>query len=218
LTSAVVLLSGGIDSATALYMTKQETSEVYTLNMIYTEAYDSEAEASKRIAAAAGVKEHVSVFLPFFKDLEKRYHPPPSFTISSAYLPARNTVFCGIAAGYAEALGASVVVFGSNADDREELPDASPRFNQLINELLRIGTRTGLEGGEIKIVNPLIDYRKSEVLKLALELKVPLALTWSCYEDSPTPCGRCRGCLTRRKAFEELGQEDPALPVTSSAS
>ena len=105
-------------------------------------------------------------------------------------------------------------MFGSNADDARELPDAKPEFIQLMNELISTGTRFGREGSEVRIVNPLIDYDKTEVLKLALKLKVPLELTWSCYEDLPVPCGNCRGCRTRQKAFEAVGITDP-LNVTS---
>jgi 7-cyano-7-deazaguanine synthase len=209
LVRALVLLSGGIDSATALYLIKQETDDIYSMNMIYTQSYDSEAEASKKLAVVAQVKEHFSVYLPFFKHIETRYHPAPSSEISSAYVPARNIVFYGVAAAYAETVGATRVVFGSNADDSKELPDASPEFIQLINELVRAGTRSGREGSRIEIVNPLINYNKVEVLKLALKLRVPLELTWSCYEDLPTPCGRCRGCHMRRKAFDAIGISDP---------
>jgi 7-cyano-7-deazaguanine synthase len=208
---AVVLLSGGIDSATALYLTKQETEEIYTLNMVYTQTYDSEAEASKRIAAKAQVKEHLTVYLPFFKDLEGRYHPAPSSEVTPAYVPARNIVFYGIAAAYAETFGANTVVFGSNLDDAKELPDARPEFLQLMNELVRVGTRTGQEGSTIAIANPLIAYDKNDVLRLALKLNVPLELTWSCYGDAPTPCGKCRGCRTRQKAFHAVGVPDPLV-------
>jgi 7-cyano-7-deazaguanine synthase len=205
----LILLSGGIDSATALYLTKEETGDIYSMNMIYTQTYDSEAEASKKLAAAALVKEHLSVYLPFFKDVETRYRPTPSAEIPSAYVPARNIVFYGVATAYAEAIGADEIVFGSNADDAKELPDAKPRFIQLMNELIRTGTRAGQEGAGVKIVNPLIHYTKVEVLRLALKLKVPLELTWSCYEDLPLPCGKCRGCRTREKAFGEVGIPDP---------
>jgi len=211
---ALVLLSGGIDSATALYLIKEETDDVYSLNMIYTQCYDSEAEASKKLAAAANVKEHVTIYLPFFKDLETRYHPTPSLEISSAYVPARNIVFYGVAAAYAETIGADEIVFGSNSDDARELPDAKPEFIQLMNELISTGTRFGREGSEVRIVNPLIDYDKTEVLRLALKLKVPLELTWSCYEDLPVPCGKCRGCRTRQRAFDAVGITDP-LKATS---
>jgi 7-cyano-7-deazaguanine synthase len=211
LVRALVLLSGGIDSATALYLTMQECSEVYSINIVYEETYDSEAEASKRLAAEAQVKEHLSVYLPMFKDIEKRHRPPPSHTISSAYLPARNMVFYSVAAAYAETLGANRIVFGSNADDARELPDATPGFIRLMNELIKAGTRAGSEGTSIEIVNPLLNYSKTEVLKVAIKLKVPLQLTWSCYENAKTPCGKCRGCLMRATAFSAIGLTDPLL-------
>jgi 7-cyano-7-deazaguanine synthase len=207
----LVLLSGGIDSATALYLTKRETEEIYSMNMIYDQLYDSEAEASKKIAAAAHVREHFSVFLPFFKDIERRYKPSPSSKTSSAYVPARNIVFYGIAAAYAETLKANKIIFGSNADDAKELPDARPTFIQLMNELIRDGTRAGTEGFVIETVNPLINYTKNEVLRLAIALKVPLQLTWSCHENAEIPCGRCRGCYNRQTAFNQLGVPDPLL-------
>ncbi len=206
---ALVLLSGGIDSATALYLTKQETDDIYSMNMIYSQSYDSEAEASGKLATAAHVREHLSILLPFFKDIEKRYRPTASGDVSPAYVPARNMIFYGVAVAYAETLGADTIVFGSNADDAKELPDARPEFIRLMNELVRLGTRVGREGGVVKIVNPLIDYNKSDVLKLAIRLKLPLELTWSCYEDARIPCGKCRGCLTRKRAFDALGISDP---------
>jgi 7-cyano-7-deazaguanine synthase len=211
LTATILLLSGGIDSATALYLTKQHTEEIFTLNMVYGGSYDAESEASKRIAAAAQVKEHLTILLPFFKDIEQRYHPTPSAEITPAYVPARNIIFYGIAAAYAETLKAKQIVFGSNADDATELPDARVDFIRLMNELIKRGTRAGNEGANIEVVNPLIDKTKAQVLKLALELNVPLKLTWSCYEDGKIPCGKCRGCVGRRKAFHEVGVLDPLL-------
>jgi len=209
-------LSGGIDSATALYLTKQHIQDIYSINMIYAEAYDAEAEAAKKIAAAAQVKEHLIILLPFFKDIELRYHPLPSTEITSAYVPARNIVFYGVGAAYAETLRATQIVFGSNADDAKELPDARDDFIQLMNKLILRGTRAGNEGFGIEVLNPLIHRTKSEVLKLALELKVPLQLTWSCYGDEKVPCGKCRGCIRRRRAFLEVGVQDPLLSTASS--
>jgi len=207
--AAIVLLSGGIDSATALYMTQRNVNEIYTMTLVYAETFDREAEAAKKLATTARVKEHITVLLPFYKDLEKRYHLPPSIQISSAYIPARNIVFYGIAAAYAETLGADKIIFGSNADDSLELPDATSDFIQLMNRLIRIGTREGKERGSIEILNPLLTYTKTEVLKLALKLNVPLELTWSCHQDGEMPCGKCRGCRMRLKAFEEIGTRDP---------
>lgn len=212
---ALVLLSGGIDSATALCLTKKDYDEIYTMNMVYTQTYDSEAEASRKLATEAQVKEHLSIYLPFFKDLENRFHPELSITISPAYLPARNIVFYGIAAAYAETLGADKIVFGSNADDARELPDARPSFIRLMNELVRAGTRAGSEGRCIEIVNPLVEFSKTDVLKLAIKLKVPLQLTWSCYENAKTPCGKCRGCRMRSEAFAAVGIADPLIHAAS---
>jgi 7-cyano-7-deazaguanine synthase len=209
LARALVLLSGGIDSAAALYFTKQEDDEIYTMNMIYTQDYDSEAEAAKKLATKAQVREHLSIYLPFFKDLEYRYHPQRSSTVSLAYVPARNIIFYGIAAAYAETLGAGRIIFGSNADDAKELPDARQNFIQLMNELVKAGTRAGSEGVLIEIVNPLIELSKTDVLKLAAKLNVPLQLTWSCYENAKTPCGKCRGCRMRLEAFMAAGMIDP---------
>jgi len=209
LARALILLSGGIDSATALYLTKQEYDEIYSMNMIYTQEYDSEAEAAKRLATRAQVKEHLSVYLPFFKDLENRYRPRQSSTISPAYVPARNIIFYGIAAAYAETLGAERIMFGSNANDAKELPDARQDFIKLMNGLVKAGTKAGSEGVRIEIVNPLIELSKTEVLKLAAKLGVPLQLTWSCYENAKIPCGKCRGCRMRSDAFTAAGMSDP---------
>jgi 7-cyano-7-deazaguanine synthase len=215
---ALVLLSGGIDSTTALYLTKQQTDDIYSMNIIYAQSYDSEAAASRKIAAAAHVREHLTIFLPFFKDIERRYRPTLSSRTSSAYIPARNIVFYGVAAAYAETLKVNKIIFGSNADDAKEFPDARLRFIQLMNELIRDGTRAGKEGFVIETVNPLINYNKTEVLKLAIALKVPLQLTWSCYEDSALPCGRCRGCISRQAAFNKLGIQDPLLSSSKSGN
>ena len=211
MTKAILLLSGGIDSATTLYLAKLETEEICSLNMIYSHAYDAEAQAAKRIAQAAHLKDHITIFLPFFKNIEQRYHPDPSTEITPAYVPSRNIIFYGIAAAYAEVMGAEQILFGSNADDARELPDARPEFIQLMNELINTGTRAGQEGLAIKVVNPLINYSKREVLELAFELNVPLELTWSCYGDGTTPCGKCRGCVGRQKAFDQLGRADPLI-------
>ena len=179
------------------------------MNILYAQASFQEANASASLAAVAKVKEHLTVSLPFYKDIQARYHPKQSNNVTSAYVPARNTIFYGVATAYAEALEIDTIVFGSNADDTRELPDATPGFIQKMNDLLEIGTRAGVDGRPIRIVNPLINRRKVEVLKLALELEVPLGITWSCYEDVQIPCGKCRGCQNRLDAFKQLEMDDP---------
>jgi len=187
------------------------TSDVHSLNLLYAQASVHEAEASRRIAEAAKVKEHITVQLPFYKEIQTLYHPDPSAEVSSAYVPARNLVFYGIATAYAEAINADSIVFGSNLDDSRVLPDATPEFIRGINELVRMGTRMGIEGNPCQILNPFINLDKQDVLRLSMKLEVPLELTWSCYEDVAEPCGKCRGCQTRHKAFTKLGIRDPLL-------
>lgn len=179
------------------------------MNILYAQASLREANASSSVATAAKVKEHLTVSLPFYKDIQARYHPTQSSNITMAYVPARNTIFYGVASAYAEALEIDTIVFGSNADDTKELPDATPDFIRRMNNLLRVGTRAGADGKAIRIVNPLINHRKVDVLKLALELEVPLGITWSCYEDVQIPCGKCRGCQNRLNAFKQLKMNDP---------
>ncbi len=214
---SIVLLSGGIDSTTAAYLWKEEGHGLYSINVAYSQEADREAESSRKIAAAIGVKEHITVVLPFYKDLEKRYRPTVSRDTASAYIPARNIVFYGVAAAYAETLGASDIVFGSNADDAKVFPDARLQFAQSMNQLIRIGTRVGFEGKAPRIMTPLLNYSKLEVLRLALKLHVPLELTWSCHEENATvPCGICRGCHMRSEAFKELSVEDPGHCMQNS--
>lgn len=206
---AIVMLSGGIDSATALYWAKKQAQMIYTINVEYAQASYQEAIASRKLAEAANVKEHITISLPFFKDIQARYHPTQFGNVSTAYIPARNLIFYGIAVAHAETLNADTIIFGSNLDDTKELPDATPDFIQRMNELIITGTRMGLNGTQAKIVNPLIKYGKVDILKLAITLKVPLELTWSCYEDAEIPCGKCRGCRNRLDAFQVLRLNDP---------
>ncbi len=168
-----------------------------------------EAEASQRLAEAADVREHVTVHLPFYKDIQTRYHTAPSRQVNEVYVPARNMVFYSVAVAYAEAIQADTIIFGSNAEDAQALPDATPQFIRHMNKLIQLGTRVGVEGRPCAILNPLINRTKLDVLCLARELGVPLELTWSCYEDVTKPCGRCRGCRARHDAFMELGIPDP---------
>jgi len=215
---AIVLLSGGVDSATALYWAKERFDEVYAMTMTYTETYDHEIEAAKQLAAAAHVKEHFLVHLPFVTAVESKYHPTPSDKISPIYFPARNIIFYGIAAAHAEARHIGYIVFGSNADDSTELPDARPAFIRLMNRIIKAGTRTGMEGGSITIVNPLIKRSKPEVIKLAFRLHVPLQLTWSCCDETAKmPCGKCVGCEERIKSFKMCKAADPSLNVLLKA-
>ncbi len=212
---ALVLLSGGIDSTTALYWARAQGWELFTLTIDYAQGSKTELPVAEPLSKLAGANQHFMVSLPFYKEIQDRYAPreggqsPAPVTGASAYVPARNLVFYGIAAAFAEALGAEYIVFGSNADDARELPDATPAFLEGMNRLIGRGTRMGTLGRPAKIVNPLILLSKAQALRKALELRVPLERTWSCYQDVTVPCGRCRGCISRRRAFDEIGMKDP---------
>lgn len=211
--SAVILLSGGIDSATALYWAKQRGYELYTLTLDYAQGSKTELRFAEALSRRADAKEHFCLNLPFYRLIQERW-PKPGETesrVSAAYVPARNIVFHGIGAALAETLGAEWIIFGSNRDDALVLPDATQRFVEQVNRLLQLGTKAGTEGRAPQILNPLSDISKLEVLRIALGMGVPLADTWSCYEDVEVPCGKCRGCLTRAETFKLAGLSDPAL-------
>jgi 7-cyano-7-deazaguanine synthase len=129
--------------------------------------------------------------------------------ISRAYVPGRNIVFFGMAAAYAETVGAAKVVSGHNRGDATRFPDASGDFFDAFNGLLRLGLKTGRRGRKIEVIAPFAKSSKTEVLREAVRLGVPLKDTWSCYNNGTQPCGVCYGCRARREAFDEIGAEDP---------
>ena len=129
--------------------------------------------------------------------------------IPSTYVPARNIIFLSIASGWAEASGVESIFIGANALDFSGYPDCRPKFFELFNKLLQEGTKRGTEGRPVKIKTPLIDKKKSEIIKIGIGLKVPYGLTWSCYNGGKKPCLKCDACLLRKKGFEEAGAIDP---------
>jgi 7-cyano-7-deazaguanine synthase len=209
---ALVLLSGGIDSATALYWAVKQNYDLYTLTFDYAQGSKTELRFAEALSKRVGAREHFALALPFFKTVQDKWPKPEqqSGATSPAYVPARNIVFYGIAAAFAETLGAKWIVFGSNRDDATVLPDATQDFVNLMNTILRAGTKSGAEGLAPQVINPLQDRTKAQVLELALRYGVPLEDTWSCYEDVESPCNKCRGCITRKQTFESVGVADPA--------
>lgn len=214
---AVLLLSGGIDSATALYKCLNEGMDVYALTFSYELVQSRDLEAAVETARLAQVK-HFVVDVNFYKSLkgspsssEERIVDVES-GVSKAYVPGRNIVFFGIAAAYAETLGAEVIVTGHNKEDSERFPDASSDFFEIFDEVLRKGLKTG---SNVKILAPFINLSKHEVLSKALDLHVPLGSTWSCYNDGEEPCEVCYGCRARNKSFKTLRVKDPCEPTTT---
>ncbi|MER3602015.1 MAG: 7-cyano-7-deazaguanine synthase [Nitrososphaerota archaeon] len=216
----IVLLSGGIDSAVCLWWARQRGWQLYALTVNhYPLNHDRELSSAKALARAAGVVEHRIIELPQLKELADMKLAPPhplseAHGASPSYLPAKNLIYYGLAAAWAEELGIDKLMGGHISSDAQLYPDSSPgylaKLNELINEGLVSSSRRPL-----RLLAPLILLSKAEVIKLGLRLGAPLELTWSCHERRKEPCGACGGCEARRRAFSELGLEDPALRVPS---
>lgn len=222
----VVLLSGGLDSATSLAIAKSLGFEPYALTVLYGQRHRVEIEAAKRVAASIGVVEHkfVSVDLSqiggsaLTADIEvpkDRDESKMSSEIPVTYVPARNTVMLGIALGYAEVLGAQDIYVGVNAVDYSGYPDCRPEFIQAFEKLANLATKTGVTGSPYRIHVPLIQLTKAEIIERGVALGVDYGITHSCYDPDSEgrPCQRCDSCQIRTKAFESLGMTDPALSL-----
>jgi len=219
---AVVLLSGGMDSATAAAVALDRGFEVYALSFRYGQRHARELEAAKRVAESLGLRRHVvlDIDLRAFGgsaltgDLEVPKDTPLErigSSIPATYVPARNTVFLSFALGWAETLGAADIFIGANALDYSGYPDCRPEYIAAFERMANLATRAGVEGGHLRIHTPLISLSKSEIIRLGSGLGVEFALTWSCYDPTPegTACGRCESCALRRKGFGEAGVADP---------
>ena len=222
---AVILLSGGLDSATVLAVAKSEGYSPYALSFSYGQRHVWELEAARRVAASIGVAEHriAAIDLRAFggSALTADIAVPKGRTthemaqgIPVTYVPARNTVFLAFALAWAEVLGASDIFLGVNALDYSGYPDCRPEFIVAFEKMANLATKAGVEGRlSLKIHTPLIALSKAEIIRLGFKLGVDYGLTSSCYDPSPTgvPCGQCDSCLLRQKGFRENGIEDPLL-------
>lgn len=212
---AVVLLSGGLDSAVCLWKAKDSGWETYSITYNFHLRHAKEIEAAERLAKRAGVVEHRLVDLPFLREIKDVGVSPSNplakmiHLVPSAYVPMRNAVFYAVASQWAETLGAKYVVGGHNLSDHASFPDSTPEFFDLFNRLLKTGS--WLESIQpVQIVTPLSSMSKVEIVREAVRLRVPLELTWSCYGRGKKACGRCPSCADRLKAFEAAGIRDPA--------
>ena len=210
---AIVMFSGGIDSTTALYWAKKKGYDIIALSINYNLRPKRENEAVLEIANRLGV-EVIEVPMGFLKeaiDLRIEGFPVPSAVHSpEGFIPSRNMVFYSIAAYYAEVYGCNYIIGGHISADTEQFPDANLTFFQSLEHLINKGKHKR-DKTKIEIFLPLINLRKSEVVKLAKDLKVPIELTWSCYSDGDNPCGQCSSCLKRIQAFLELNINEPEL-------
>jgi 7-cyano-7-deazaguanine synthase len=220
---AVVLLSGGLDSATVLAIARSQGYELYALSLSYGQRHAIELEAASRVAASIGVASHqiASIDLCVFGgsaltgDIEVpkgRTTDEMSHGIPITYVPARNTIFLSFALAWAEVLGSSDIFIGVNALDYSGYPDCRPEFIEAFEKMANLATKAGVEGRQaLKIHTPLIALSKAEIIRRGIELGVDYGLTSSCYDPSPSgePCGECDSCVLRQKGFRENGIEDP---------
>ncbi|NWF60239.1 MAG: 7-cyano-7-deazaguanine synthase QueC [Fischerella sp.] len=218
---AVILLSGGLDSSTVLYQALADGCECYTIFFDYQQRHRRELQSALAIAQKAGVVQNQvvtfdlrlwggsaltddAIDLPQGRSVKEM-----SQNIPVTYVPARNTIFLSFALGYAETIAAERVYIGVNALDYSGYPDCRPDYIQAMQEVFRLGTKQGREGKPIKIVTPLINLKKTEIIQLGNKLGVPWQFTWSCYAGGDVACGVCDACQLRLAAFAELGLKDP---------
>ena len=225
---AVVLVSGGLDSATVLALARKDGFAVYGLSFDYGQRHRFELEAARRVCEAAGVEEHVVFAIDLRQfggsaltsgaDVPKdRDEDEMSAEIPVTYVPARNTVFLSIALAWAETLGASDIFIGVNAVDYSGYPDCRPEFIEAFARLANLATKTGVEKtARWRIHTPLIRMTKAEIIRTGTELGVDYSLTHSCYDPDGEgrPCGRCDSCRLRLKGFAEAGLRDPLAYVS----
>jgi len=219
---AVVLLSGGLDSATALaWASKEQGWECYTIAFDYGQRHVVELQASEEISSFFEAKKHkvIAVDLQAIggssltSDLDVPKDQAESAAIPSTYVPARNLIFLSLAAAFAETVGANKLVIGANVVDYSGYPDCRPEFLNSFAQTVALGTKAGVQGADFEVVAPLLQLDKSEIIKLGLSLGVDYAMTRSCYDpkDDGKPCGHCDSCHFRNQGFAELGQTDPLL-------
>lgn len=225
---AVVLLSGGLDSATVLYQAKTDGYECYAISFDYQQRHRREIHSATAIAGLAGVVKHQivtfdlrqwggSALTDYTIDLpQERCVTQMAQDIPVTYVPARNTIFLSFALAYAETIGAERVYIGVNQLDYSGYPDCRPDYIKAMQEVFRLGTKQGREGKAITIVTPLINLKKTEIIQLGNQLGVPWEQTWSCYAGGEIACGVCDACQLRLTAFAQLGLKDP-LPYQGAS-
>lgn len=215
---AVVLLSGGLDSATVLALARSEGLECHALSLDYGQRHHAELDAARTLASSLGAVEHRIMRLDMgayagsaLTDASVAVPESPTSGIPVTYVPARNTIMLSLALGWAEVLDADSIHIGVNALDYSGYPDCRPAFVQAFQNLADVATKRSVDGRPIRIRAPLIDLSKAEIIRRGLGLGVDYGLTVSCYQASLTglACGLCDSCRLRRQGFEQAGIADP---------
>jgi 7-cyano-7-deazaguanine synthase len=218
----IVLLSGGLDSATVLALCRADGKQCHALSFRYGQRHGVEIEAARRVALALGVVSHRicaidtqclsgSALTGQGEIPKRRSEQEIGQGIPATYVPARNTLFAAHALALAESLGAEEVALGINALDCSGYPDCRPEWLLALQEVARLGTRVGVHGRPIEFLAPLLGLGKAEIIRTGLALGVDYAATISCYDPSPdgAACGECDSCILRRRGFEQAGVADP---------
>jgi 7-cyano-7-deazaguanine synthase len=219
--TAVVLLSGGLDSYTAAAVAKRDGFELFALTINYGQRHAQELAAARTVAAALGVVRQIELDFDLTKiggsaltsdriEVPKDQPIDPE-VIPSTYVPARNTIFLSVAMGWAEVLGSTDVFIGVNALDYSGYPDCRPEFIRAFETVARLATKAGVEGRSLTIHTPLITLSKADIIRLGLSLGLDYGLTHSCYDPLPDgqPCRHCDSCRLRAAGFAEAGATDP---------
>jgi 7-cyano-7-deazaguanine synthase len=223
--SAVVLLSGGLDSYTAAAVARRDGLAIAALTINYGQRHARELAAARDVARALGAERHLELDLDLTKmggsaltsaaiAVPKDQAIDPA-VIPSTYVPARNTIFLSLALGWAEVLGSTDIVIGVNALDYSGYPDCRPEFIRAFEQLARVATKAGVEGRALRIHTPLIALSKADIIRLGLSMGLDYGLTHSCYDPLPDgrPCRRCDSCRLRAAGFAEVGARDPLIPA-----
>lgn len=229
--TAVVLLSGGMDSATVLAVARRHFRRVDALTVAYGQRHRREIDSARRLVAAFHIAHHQVLELPLGPLLRSALTDPrrplprahwgrTPERIPATYVPARNTILLAIALGYAESVGAAAIYIGANAIDYSGYPDCRPEYFRAFEHMARLATRAGVEEGRrVTIEAPLLHLSKADIVRLGERLHVPWELTWSCYAGGRGPCGRCDACVLRTQGFQRAGVTDPlAAPVHMRSS
>ena len=215
---AIVLLSGGLDSATVLAMARSRNYRCYALSVAYGQRHRAELDAAQRVAAALGAHEHRIMRVDLagiggsaLTDPSVAVPETPRPGIPTTYVPARNTLFLSLALGWAEVVGANDIFIGVNAVDFSGYPDCRPAFIQEFEKLAQLATKAGIAGARFKIHAPLIEMSKADIIQAGLSLGVDFSATVSCYQadDEGRACARCDSCRLRAAGFAAANTPDP---------
>lgn len=218
---AVVLASGGLDSTVTAAIAREDGCALYFLTIDYGQRHAIEIDRARRIAAAMGVAHHLVCFLDLraiggsalTADIEvpkDRADQARSRGIPITYVPGRNLIFLSLAAAHAEVVGADCIYFGANVLDYSGYPDCRPEFIRAFEAAVKVGTKAGVEGKGLRVLAPLLQQTKAEIIRRGAQLNVPFHLTHSCYDPiGELACGRCDSCVIRREGFAKAGVVDP---------